>query len=108
TGVQTCSLPISSNDGQGVTNVELMNTNFVSLGDVTYEDHTATVVDVFQGWDTNLQVTFATGYTYGTNVWIDFNDNLAFEASELVYSGRSEEHTSELQSRENLVCRLLL
>src|SRR5690606_39578361 len=25
-----------------------------------------------------------------------------------VYSFRSEEHTSELQSRENLVCRLLL
>src|SRR5690606_41339084 len=24
------------------------------------------------------------------------------------YKGRSEEHTSELQSRENLVCRLLL
>src|SRR5436309_5836519 len=26
----------------------------------------------------------------------------------LVHSERSEEHTSELQSRENLVCRLLL
>src|SRR5690606_41571950 len=26
----------------------------------------------------------------------------------LVFLGRSEEHTSELQSRENLVCRLLL
>src|SRR5690606_41690472 len=26
----------------------------------------------------------------------------------LVVEGRSEEHTSELQSRENLVCRLLL
>src|SRR5690606_41275509 len=26
----------------------------------------------------------------------------------LVRQGRSEEHTSELQSRENLVCRLLL
>src|SRR5690606_42083398 len=26
----------------------------------------------------------------------------------LYYSPRSEEHTSELQSRENLVCRLLL
>src|SRR5690606_41787002 len=26
----------------------------------------------------------------------------------VVASGRSEEHTSELQSRENLVCRLLL
>src|SRR5690606_40618553 len=29
-------------------------------------------------------------------------------ASGYVYSTRSEEHTSELQSRENLVCRLLL
>src|SRR5690606_40948896 len=28
--------------------------------------------------------------------------------SEPTGSGRSEEHTSELQSRENLVCRLLL
>src|SRR5690606_42127776 len=26
----------------------------------------------------------------------------------IVFEGRSEEHTSELQSRENLVCRLLL
>src|SRR5690606_31740867 len=29
-------------------------------------------------------------------------------AEELLLGGRSEEHTSELQSRENLVCRLLL
>src|SRR5690606_42092762 len=28
--------------------------------------------------------------------------------SSLITQGRSEEHTSELQSRENLVCRLLL
>src|SRR5690606_40476263 len=28
--------------------------------------------------------------------------------AELLRVGRSEEHTSELQSRENLVCRLLL
>src|SRR5690606_41521998 len=28
--------------------------------------------------------------------------------AELIPTGRSEEHTSELQSRENLVCRLLL
>src|SRR5690606_41577206 len=27
---------------------------------------------------------------------------------DVVFDGRSEEHTSELQSRENLVCRLLL
>src|SRR5690606_41733703 len=31
-----------------------------------------------------------------------------FAGERAVYAGRSEEHTSELQSRENLVCRLLL
>src|SRR5690606_18858640 len=36
--------------------------------------------------------------------------NPAYKSAELDYfiSDRSEEHTSELQSRENLVCRLLL
>src|SRR5436309_5843729 len=29
-------------------------------------------------------------------------------AQQIVFQERSEEHTSELQSRENLVCRLLL
>src|SRR5436309_10379312 len=33
---------------------------------------------------------------------------LAEEPGREVVLGRSEEHTSELQSRENLVCRLLL
>src|SRR5271165_6545068 len=31
-----------------------------------------------------------------------------FQSNQLVSLSRSEEHTSELQSRENLVCRLLL
>src|SRR5690606_40261671 len=30
------------------------------------------------------------------------------DAMDIAVAGRSEEHTSELQSRENLVCRLLL
>src|SRR5690606_40113780 len=44
-----------------------------------------------------------------------FYDNsfivISFSKDKLLWfnlSGRSEEHTSELQSRENLVCRLLL
>src|SRR5688572_31630336 len=32
----------------------------------------------------------------------------AADADETAYRGRSEEHTSELQSQSNLVCRLLL
>src|SRR5690606_40276773 len=38
----------------------------------------------------------------------DTNVKRAELVDRLVGSGRSEEHTSELQSRENLVCRLLL
>src|SRR5690606_40544908 len=34
--------------------------------------------------------------------------NTHVAGSKLTYVPRSEEHTSELQSRENLVCRLLL
>src|SRR5690606_40085998 len=36
----------------------------------------------------------------------DINEDF-FEEGKM-FDGRSEEHTSELQSRENLVCRLLL
>ncbi|WP_452219139.1 T9SS type B sorting domain-containing protein [Lacinutrix undariae] len=82
------SIP-TSNDGNGVGNVFFGITNFPSFGDETYENHTATVVNAFQGFNTNLQVTFVTGTTYGTNVWIDFNDNLVFDADELVYQGTS-------------------
>src|SRR5207249_11537167 len=45
---------------------------------------------------------------YGTNytsLFINNNGNISFGSS---YSTRSEEHTSELQSRFDLVCRLLL
>src|SRR5256886_7736958 len=46
--------------------------------------------------------------------WFDSNGGRATQTSagwdddRLVFTGRSEEHTSELQSQSNLVCRLLL
>ncbi|GAB4159147.1 MAG: fibronectin type III domain-containing protein [Winogradskyella sp.] len=84
-----CQSEPSSNDGDGVTNVTIGITDFPSLGDVTYEDQTSPTVNVFQGIETNVAVTFATGFTYDTNIWIDFNDNLEFEDTELVFSGES-------------------
>src|SRR5690606_41698178 len=42
---------------------------------------------------------------------LELTDGLAAikqTSEEHFFTGRSEEHTSELQSRENLVCRLLL
>src|SRR5690606_41416990 len=38
----------------------------------------------------------------------DLDGQLGLHVGDRLPDGRSEEHTSELQSRENLVCRLLL
>src|SRR3712207_7297619 len=40
--------------------------------------------------------------------WVALGDALQGEAGVAQDTGRSEEHTSELQSRQYLVCRLLL
>jgi hypothetical protein len=81
-----CDAVPTSNDGSGITNVQLGATNFPTT-DVTYFDHTGTTVTLAQGVNSNLQITFATGYTYDTHVWIDLNDNYIFETSELVQTG---------------------
>lgn len=83
-----CQSEPSSNDGSGISNVQLVSTDFTGT-DVTYLDFTGTPVDIQQAVTENLQITFVTGYTYDTNVWIDFNDDLVFEASEQVFDGVS-------------------
>ncbi len=86
-----CTSAPTSVDGTGVTNVQLVATDFpntVSSAPV-YNDHTATAVDVQQGVNTNVQITFATAYTYDTHIWIDLNNNFTFEASEKLYTGVS-------------------
>ena len=83
-----CTSNPTSNDGSGITNVQLGTIDFPN-GDVTYEDYTATPVDLGQGLSTNLLVSFATGFTYDSNVWIDFNNDLNFDDSEIVISGVS-------------------
>ena len=83
-----CTSVPTSNTLQGISNVQLGNQNFAN-GDVMYFDHTANVVDLPQAVVANLKVTFATGVTYGTNVWIDLNNNFNFEADELVFQGES-------------------
>ncbi len=80
-----CTSVPTSNDNSGITNVQLGTTDFPTT-DVTYVDNTANPIDLAQGVNTNLQVTFATGFTYDTNVWIDFNDNFIFDSTELVKS----------------------
>lgn len=76
------------NDNNGITNFQIGNTDFPNE-DVTYTDFTDTPVDIDQAVMANVQISYATGYAYWTNIWIDLNDDLVFDASELMYSGES-------------------
>ena len=78
-GQNYCVSNPTSNDGQGISNITLEASSFESAGDVTYEDFTSTNVDVSQSTNANLLITFATGYTYNTNVWIDLNDDFVYD-----------------------------
>ena len=82
------SIP-SSNDGTGIGSLQVGTTDFTSGGDVTYEDFTGTPVDLGQGLTANVQIVFQTGWTYDTNIWIDFNDDFVFDSSEQVFDGVS-------------------
>src|SRR5690606_39557541 len=76
TGVQTCALPISREQGP----------NPYSTPDLTFQFHYFAMRKMHLAMRAAALVVFPGGF--GTL--------------------RSEEHTSELQSREKLVCRLLL
>src|SRR5690606_40755155 len=79
--------------------------------------------DLGEGLSANLRLTAGGQVTYNHQLTLQDNDSLITintgtlqavlhkQGSNLIQSilkNRSEEHTSELQSRENLVCRLLL
>lgn len=82
------SIP-STLDGDGVNSVTIGVQDFTSFGVETYENHTTPVVNVFQGIDTTVEIEFGHTFTYDVNIWIDFNDDLVFDAGELVYQGES-------------------
>src|SRR5690606_39390693 len=92
TGVQTCALPISEE-------LEMRSVN--------------NATQALQGLAPNLNIDVnATGGAAdaGMNINIRGTGSLSSSSPYILINGvrRSEEHTSELQSRENLVCRLQL
>jgi hypothetical protein len=83
-----CTSVPTSNDGAGITNVVVGTADF-AVADVMYYDNTTTVANIQAGVLNTSSVSFATGYTYHTNIWIDFNDNGVFDSNELVFQGES-------------------
>src|SRR5690625_4533595 len=71
----------------GTTNISNLGTGFSTGG---YIDYSGThEVGTFPGSDFDLQVDSRNGATSGIKVWIDWNQNGVFEASELVYESTS-------------------
>src|SRR5256886_5149123 len=86
TGVQTCALPISARKADALAGLERWKVRYPEAAARLHVDDV--LVDSMRGRSTN---------------WTRIRINLRN-----VPEGRSEEHTSELQSQSNLVCRLLL
>ena len=91
-----CNPAPTSIDNSGVTNVtfgtgsNVVNNNTHPVSAPYYGDYTAQIGAVEAGVQASVSITYATSYTYNTYVWVDLNNNLTFEASEVVCYGESE------------------
>ncbi|MCK9340094.1 MAG: GEVED domain-containing protein, partial [Bacteroidales bacterium] len=84
----------TSIDGQGITNVtfgqtQIVNNNTHPTAAPYYGDYTAQVGDGQQGMPVTVNITYATGFTYGTPIWVNWNNDCEFSDDELVYWGTS-------------------
>ena len=88
--------PSSNNvDGSGITNVsfgygdEVVNNSRPVSASTHYGNFSNLVGSVPAGLNVNLEITYATGFSYGTIVWVDWNRNMVFDRDEVVYVGES-------------------
>ena len=86
-----CQPAPTSVDGSGITNVSIGTiNNSTSSEPGNYGDYDSLSTDVIQGAPAqSFSVQYSTSYTYGTKIWIDWNDDLVFDATEQVYFGLS-------------------
>jgi len=86
-----CTPNPSSVDGNGITNVTFSTVNNTTGAEAgNYGDYTAMVGAEAQGNILNIDITFSTGFTYDTTIWVDWNDDLDFDdAGETMYTGVS-------------------
>ena len=91
-----CTPNPSSVDGQGITGVafgDMTNTTSHPSAAPYYIDNTAMAGSVPAGTTASVEITYSTGsstvYSYGTLIWVDWNNDLTFDDSEIVYTGMS-------------------
>jgi hypothetical protein len=81
----------STVDGSGITNVTIGTINNTTGSEVgNYGNYTNLSTDLNEGGTVPFSITYQTGYTYGTKIWIDFNKDGDFvDVGEQVYLGLS-------------------
>jgi hypothetical protein len=86
-----CSPAPSSVDNSGITNVSFGSVNNeTSTESGNYGDYSAQSGDISLGANCDLSITYSTGYTYFTRVWVDWNDDYDFDdANEQMHAGTS-------------------
>ena len=90
-GGAPCTPAPTSVDGSGITNIScgsINNTTGAEAGN--YGNYTAQVTTVVQGATVTVNITYSTGYTYDTKIWVNWNNDGDFaDAGEDVYTGVS-------------------
>ena len=92
---QFCTPSPSTKDGSGITNVtfgtgtEVLNSTVTWGSSPYYNDYRSQVGAVQAGTEAELSITFATGYTYGYIIWVDWNGDSTFSGTEVVAVGSS-------------------
>ena len=78
-------------DPNGITNVTVGSINNTTGLEVnSYGNYSNLTTNVAQSAVIPISITYATGFTYDTQIWIDWNDDGDFlDAGELVYTGVS-------------------
>jgi hypothetical protein len=90
-----CNPAPSSVDGTGITLVNFGSTpnivnNSTSTETNNYGNYSSQIGNIQAGVASDVNITYSTGYTYDTKIWIDFNNDLDFDdVGENVYTGVS-------------------
>ncbi|MFP9116125.1 fibronectin type III domain-containing protein, partial [Flavobacterium sp. RHBU_3] len=75
-----CTPQPYSQDGIGITNFTLDAINNTTGSESGYYgDYTSLSAEISQGVTKNFSITYGTGYTYGTKIWIDWNNDYDFD-----------------------------
>ena len=90
-----CTPAPTSCDNNGIIGVTfgndlVVNDNNTTTATTRYQNHSDMIGDLFAGAESEVSITYDAGYTYGTKIWIDWNNDLDFDDDgELVYTGLS-------------------